>query len=231
VGEDGIPASGEAVIARGCPDMRHRWLGAGADRMAKLGAYTAADDGWRWDIVDSAGRRRLTVVPDPLLGQAGPAFEVRPGQRPYDPRSSRGSGPDSTLARLAGFRRCLRDWGLDLRGSGGSTSVGDSIPRLLQAAGQDGGRCPGARIDGAAPGPRWPWTLSWRHSPGRELRIIYRAVYSDTVDAPFELSLFYDRMGYLLDTEGRWHARQGGYPLTMDPAPPACMVDPSVPCQ
>ena len=228
---DGIPASGEAVIANGCPDVGPRWIGAGAARIAKLGVYTDADDGWRWDIVDSAGGRRLTVFPDPLLAQAGPTFEVRPGQKPFDPRSSRAPGSDSTLARLAGFRRCLRDWGLELRGSRTWASVADSIPRRVQADGPFGGRCPGARVEGVAAGPHHPWTLSWRNGAGRELRVFYRPVYSDTADAPFEMSLTYDRSGYLLDTQGRWHTRQGGYALTMDPAPPVCMVDPAVRCE
>ena len=141
LGEDGVPSSGEAVLANGCEAERRRWLGLGADKLGKLGAYTNTDDGWRWDVTDSAGPRRVTVFPDPLLTQGGPTFEVRRGRTVrHDPRPA--TSRDSTLPRLARFRECLRDWAVELRGAGAWSGSADSLPLLLPVAAPDTAGCP-----------------------------------------------------------------------------------------
>jgi hypothetical protein len=155
LGEEGVPASGEAVIGRGCEELRAHWLGLGADRIAKLGAYTDADDGWRWDLVDSAGQRRLRVFPDPLLHQANPTFEMGRGQvARHDAPAVRDAGSDAMLPRLARFRRCLRDLAIEVRGSGTWAGLGDTLPLLLRASTAEA-RCPGARIEQSPDRPRF----------------------------------------------------------------------------
>ena len=232
LGESGMPPSGEALIGNGCDDVRRRWLGLGPDRLQKLGAYTHQDDGWRWDFVDSAGARRLTVFPDSLLRQAGPTFEVRRGQTVrHEARPAPGERPDSTLPRLAAWRQCLHDRALELRGTSPWSALFDSLPGMLLNEGPSGNPCPGAWVDDRPDHPRLPWILSWRNGDSYPLRVVYRPIASDSAEVPFEVLLLYRGMGYTLDTDGRWHARKGGYAMPVDPPPAACLTDPAVACE
>jgi hypothetical protein len=233
LGEGDVPASGEALLAGGCKDVRSHWLGLGADKLGLLGAYTNADDGWRWDLVDSAGRRRLQVFPDPLLAQAGPTFEVERGRTlRHDPQPGPGFVRDSTLPQLARFGTCLRGWAAEWRRAGTWSGSADSLPFLLEAAWMphaDG--CPGVRVETPAERPGFPWILSVRNNTGTPIRVTYNPRAGASAETPFELWLYFDRVGYMVDAEGRWHARQGGYATSVDPPPAPCLIDFSIPCE
>ncbi|MEP6687498.1 MAG: hypothetical protein ABJC36_04055, partial [Gemmatimonadales bacterium] len=118
---DKVPASGEALLANGCEGERRRWRALGPDEQQKMGAYGNTDDGWRWDLVDSAGQRRLMVFPDSMLRQSGPTFEVGVGETVRQdaprPRGPPQFARDSTLPRVARFRECVRRRAADTTGS------------------------------------------------------------------------------------------------------------------
>ena len=132
IGDQPVPPSGEALLAMGCDAAPRRALALGPDQLMKLGSYSINDDGWRWQITDSAGHRRLLVLPDPLLAQAGPTFEVRARETvrndpPPPPRPRRLNG-DSTLLRLAHFRECVRTRAAGLRAGGHLVRAGRVAP-------------------------------------------------------------------------------------------------------
>ena len=235
MGEEGVPSSGEALLAMGCDSERRRWLALGPEKLTKLGSYSDDDDGWRWDLTGSAGQRRLMVLPDPLLAQPGPTFEVRaretlrndPPPPPRPPRFNR----DSTLLRLARFRECIRSRAAALRQAGTWSGLGESLPPLLETREPDPAGCPAVGIYDAAEGPLRPWALQVRDGDAYPLRVEYRAVFDGSVDTPFELSVVTAGVGYMIDRHGEWHARTGERPIPEDPPPDPCLLDLSVRCQ
>jgi hypothetical protein len=239
IGERAVPPSGEALLAMGCDAAPRRSLALGPERLMKLGSYSDADDGWRWEIRDSAGHRRLMVLPDPLLAKPGPTFEVRPREilrndpppRPKPPRFNR----DSTLLRLAHFRECVRARAAGFRQAGTWSGLGESLPPLLETREPEPAGCPTVGIYDAAEGPLRPWFLQVRDGDAFPLRVEYRAVFDGSVDTPFELSVLTagagHLVGYMIDRHGEWHARTAERPFADDPPPDPCMLDLSVPCQ
>ena len=99
IGDQPVPPSGEALLAMGCDAAPRRALALGPEKLMKLGSYSVNDDGWRWQLTDSAGQRRLIVLPDPLLAQPGPTFEVR--ARRY--RAERPAAAPATAAPQSGL--------------------------------------------------------------------------------------------------------------------------------
>jgi hypothetical protein len=241
IGEEGVPASGEALLAMGCEPERRRWLALGPEKLTKLGSYSDNDDGWRWQLTDSAGQRRLIVLPDPLLAQPGPTFEVRaretlrndpppPPPPPRPPRFNR----DSTLLRLAHFRECIRTRAAGFRQAGTWSGLGESLPPLLETRQPEPAGCPAVGIYDVAEGPLRPWSLQVRDGDAYPIEVEYRAVFDGSVDTPFELSVVTagagHLVGYMIDRHGEWHERAGERPFADDPAPDPCMLDLSVPC-
>jgi hypothetical protein len=239
IGGQPVPPSGEALLAMGCDAAPRRALALGPDKLMKLGSYSDNDDGWRWQITDSAGQRRLMVLPDPLLAQPGPTFEVGPREilrnDPPPPPKPRRLNQDSTLLRLAHFRECVRSRAASLRQAGTWSGLGESLPPLLETRQPDPAGCPAVGIYDAADGPLQPWFLQVRDSDAYPLRVEYRAVFDGSVDTPFELSVVTagagQLIGYMIDRHGEWHTRAGERPFADDPAPDPCMLDLSVPCQ
>jgi hypothetical protein len=238
IGDRAVPPSGEALLAMGCDAAPRRSLALGPEKLMKLGSYADADDGWRWELRDSAGHRRLIVLPDPLLAQPGPTFEVRPREilrndappRPKPPRLNR----DSTLLRLAHFRECVRTRAAGLRQAGTWSGLAESLPPLLETREPEPG-CPAVGIYDAAEGPLKPWFLQVRDGDAYPLRVEYRAVFDGSVDTPFELSVVTagsgQLVGYMIDRHGEWHTRAAERPFPDDPPPDPCMLDLSVLCQ
>jgi hypothetical protein len=239
IGDQSVPPSGEALLAMVCDAAPRRSLALGPDKLMKLGSYSDADDGWRWELRDSAGHRRLMVLPDPLLAQPGPTFEVRsretvrndPPPRPKPQRFNR----DSTLLRLAHFRECVRTRAAGFRQAGTWSGLGESLPPLLETREPEPAGCPVVGIYDAAEGPLRPWFLQVRDGDAYPLRVEYRAVFDGSVDTPFELSVVTagagHLVGYMIDRRGEWHARAGERPFADDLPPDPCMLDLSVPCQ
>jgi hypothetical protein len=234
IGDQPLPPSGEALLVMGCDHERRRWLALGPQKLMELGSYSDNDDGWRWDFRDSAGQRRLMVVPDPLLAQPGPTFEVRERETvrndapppPRPPRFNR----DSSLLRLARFRECIRARAAALRQAGTWSGLGESLPPLLETREPDPG-CPAVGIYDKAESALRPWALQVRDGSAYPLRVEYRAVFDGSVDTPFELSVITPGAGYMIDRHGEWHARTGDRPIVEDPPPDPCMLDLSVACQ
>jgi hypothetical protein len=205
----------------------------------KLGSYSDNDDGWRWQITDSAGQRRLIVLPDPLLAQPGPTFEVRTGETvrndPPPPPRPRRLNRDSTLLRLAHFRECVRARAAALRQAGTWSGLGESLPPLLETRQPDPAGCPTVGIYDVAEGPLRPWSLKVRDGEDYTMQVEYRAVFDGLVDTPFELSVVTagdgHLVGYMIDRHGQWHTRPGERPFADDPPPDSCMLDLSVLCQ
>lgn len=239
IGDQPVPPSGEALLAMGCDAAPRRALALGPEKLMKLGSYSDNDDGWRWQITDSAGQGRLMVLPDPLLAQPGPTFEVRPREilrnDPPPPPKPRRLNQDSTLLRLAHFRECVRARAAGLRQAGTWSGLGESLPPLLETRQPDPAGCPAVGIYDAADGPLQPWFLQVRDSDAYPLRVEYRAVFDGSVDTPFELSVVTagagQLVGYMIDRHGGWHTRAGERPFADDPGPDPCMLDLSVPCQ
>jgi len=239
IGDRAVPSSGEALLAMGCDAAPRRSLALGAEKLMQLGSYSDNDDGWRWQLTDSAGQRRLMVLPDPLLAQAGPTFEVRPREilrndpppRPKPPRFNK----DSTLLRLAHFRKCVQTRAAGFRQAGTWSGLGESLPPLLETREPEPAGCPAVGIYDAAEGPLRPWSLQVRDNDAYPLRVEYRAVFDGSVDTPFELSVVTagagHLVGYMIDRHGEWHARAGERPFPDDPPPDPCMLDLSVLCQ
>jgi hypothetical protein len=229
------PSSGEALLAHGCEVERRRWQALGPDKRQELGAYNNTDDGWRWDLIESAGQRRLVVFPDSMLRQSGPTFEV--GQYEtvrHDAPKPRGPpqfATDSTLPRVARFRECVRRRAAELRQAGTWSGLGESLPPLLQTSAPDSTGCPGVGIYESAQGPLQPWGLQVRDAERYPLRVEYRAVFDGSVDTPFELSVMSNRIGYMIDRHGQWHTRAEGRPIPEDPPPDPCFIDLSIACQ
>jgi hypothetical protein len=238
IGDQAVPPSGEALLAMGCDAAPRRSLALGPEKLMKLGSYSDNDDGWRWQITDSAGQRRLIVLPDPLLAQPGPTFEVRAGETvrndpPPTPRPRR-LNRDSTLLRLAHFRECVRTRAAGLRQAGTWSGLAESLPPLLETREPEPG-CPAVGIYDAAEGPLKPWFLQVRDGDAYPLRVEYRAVFDGSVDTPFELSVVTagsgQLVGYMIDRHGEWHTRAGERPFPDNPPPDPCMLDLSVLCQ
>lgn len=239
IGDRAVPSSGEVILGMGCDAAPRRSLALGSEKLMELGSYSDNDDGWRWQITDSAGQRRLMVLPDPLLAQPGPTFEIRPRQtvrndpppRPKPRRYNR----DSTLLRLVHFRECVRTRAAGFRQAGTWSGLGESLPPLLETREPELVGCPAVGIYAAAEGPLRPWFLQVRDGDAYPLRVEYRAVFDGSVDTPFELSVVTAGAGYLvgymIDRHGEWHARAGERPFADDPPPDPCMLDLSVPCQ
>jgi hypothetical protein len=238
IGDQAVPPSGEALLAMGCDAAPRRSLALGPETLMKLGSYSDNDDGWRWQLTDSAGQRRLTVLPDPLLAQPGPTFEVRVRETvrndPPPPPRPRRLNRDSTLLRLAHFRECVRTRAAGLRQAGTWSGLAESLPPLLETREPQPG-CPAVGIYDAAEGPLKPWLLQVRDGEGHPLRVEYRAVFDGSVDTPFELSVVTagsgQLVGYMIDRHGEWHTRAAERPFPDDPPPDPCMLDLSVLCQ
>jgi hypothetical protein len=234
-----VPSSGEALLANGCEAERRRWFALGAEQLTKMGGYGNTDDGWRWDLTDSAGRRRLMVFPDPLLAQAGPTFEVRAGDvlrnDPPRPKGPPRFNRDSTLARLWHFRECVRTRAAALREAGTWSGLGESLPPLLETRDPVPAGCPAVGIYDTAEGALRPWFLQVRDGANYPLRVEYRAVFDGSVDTPFELTAGSASSGqlvhYMIDRYGKWHMGTGERLTSEDPPPDPCMMDFSVPCQ
>ncbi len=234
IGDQAVPSSAEALLAMGCDAAPRRRLALGPEDLMKLGSYSDADDGWRWDLIDRAGERWLVVLPDPLLAQPGPTFEVRtretvrndPAPPPRPPRFNR----DSTLLRLAHFRECVRARAAELRQAGTWSGLGESLPPLLETR-ESSAECPAVGIYDVAESALRPWALQVRDGGAYPLRVQFRAVFDGTVDTPFELSVVIAGVAYMIDRHGAWHSRPGERSIAEDPPPDPCMLDLSVPCQ
>jgi hypothetical protein len=235
IGEQPLPSSAVGLLALGCDAAPRRQLALGAEKLMELGSYTDGDDGWRWDLTDSAGQRRLVVFPDPALAQSGPTFEVRPRKtvridappRPRPPRYNR----DHTLLRLVKFRECIRARAAAFRRAGTWSGLGESLPPLLVTREPEPAGCPAVGISDAAESALRPWGLQVLDDGAFPLRVEYRAVFDGSVDTPFELSIVLAGVGYMIDRHGESHTRADGRPIPEDPAPDPCMLDLSVPCR
>ena len=108
IGDQAVPPSGEALLAMGCDAAPRRSLALGPEQLMKLGSYSDNDDGWRWQVTDSAGQRRVIVLPDPLYPWRSPGPRSRCGGEEKEPcgttrRRPRDRGVSTGIPRSCGL--------------------------------------------------------------------------------------------------------------------------------
>jgi hypothetical protein len=225
----GASFSVRTVLNGQCSALRRSWYGDGPDSIAKLGGYIVGDDGWRWDTAGNPPALAL-VFPDPLLvSQPGPVFEVRSHQiLRKENRDAPGYYTSALLATIAKSLACLERRAAKLKGDGTWDGKGTTLPLVWPGAAEPG--CASVRIEDQPSNPMAMWKLTlFGDGLPYQIRVVFRPLPSGRVTA-YELRFFADGVDYLVDDAGNWHMRPGSIPGSTDPAPPACMLDPRIPC-
>ena len=161
--------SGEALIGNGCPmtcGVAGSVSGAEPARRSSA-AYTDADDGWRWDFVDSVGGRRLTRVSRSAAraGRAHLRGAARADGAARCPVHARRAAPTLRCRASPPAAGASATGRSSFAARAHGVGAARLPPPCCYAEGPTGGRCPGARVDERRRQPPVPWTLSLRNGP------------------------------------------------------------------